>query len=322
MSTTGQPTTFSELYTDLQNRAREQTGITATETQAKRYINVALHDMHVGQGEKFPWAERTAYLVTQAQYTTGTASALKGSTALVGISTAWDTANDFNINNMRAWGKITIDGNTEVYEIDSVTSDTAAVLKSDFIDTNVSSVDYVYFEDEYTLASDFLRPIDQQKFDAEASIDLIGRTEFRRRYPSNRIPNKPVVATLGYRPVYVEKTGAVQTLLTSGGASPTVIAFASGHDVLLGDEVTIADTINYDGTHTCTEVGAGVYFSLDTPFISPETEATYTYSVGTAQIKTVRFHPPPSEAMMMKYQYVTSNLAVSAVGVEQAEQNS
>ncbi|GAG28422.1 unnamed protein product, partial [marine sediment metagenome] len=82
MSSTSQVTTFLDLYTDLQNRAREQTGITATETQAKRYINIALHDMHLGQGEKYPWAERNGVIITQAQYTTGTIAVNKGGTFL------------------------------------------------------------------------------------------------------------------------------------------------------------------------------------------------------------------------------------------------
>ena len=49
MSATSQLTTFSDLYTDLQNRVRVTTGVTATENQAKRYINIALHDLHLGQ---------------------------------------------------------------------------------------------------------------------------------------------------------------------------------------------------------------------------------------------------------------------------------
>ena len=36
MSTTSQVTTYSDLYTDLQVRTRETTGVTATENIAKR----------------------------------------------------------------------------------------------------------------------------------------------------------------------------------------------------------------------------------------------------------------------------------------------
>ena len=47
MSSTTQLTDFLDLFTALQNAARETTGVTATENQAKRAINVALHDMHL-----------------------------------------------------------------------------------------------------------------------------------------------------------------------------------------------------------------------------------------------------------------------------------
>lgn len=200
MSATTQYTTFSDLYTGLQQSVRVTTGVTATENQAKRYINVALHDMHLGNDTRFPWAERTAVLITQPQYTTGTLTATKGSATITGSGTAWNTNNDFGRANMRAGGKIQINGGLEVYEIQSVASDTSATLTSMFTQTTVSGASYVYFEDEYALASDFLRPMDQRSFDDEIEIELIGRSEFRRRYPRNYITGKPIVATLFDKP--------------------------------------------------------------------------------------------------------------------------
>lgn len=196
MSVTSQLTDFSDLYTDLQNRVRAQTGVTATENQAKRYINIALHDMHIGFEYKFPWAERSARLLTQPEYTTGTVTATKGSTTITGSSTAWNTANDFSVNNMRANGKIRIAGSTTPYVISTIASDTSATLTSKFVETTASAVTYVYYEDEYDLASDFLRPVDMQQFSDQMSIELIGRTEFRRRYPVNSTTGRPTVATL------------------------------------------------------------------------------------------------------------------------------
>jgi len=196
MSATTQYTTFSDLYTGLQQAARVTTGVTATENQAKRYINIALQDMHLGQGEKFPWAERSAILVTHPGYSTGTLTATKGSTTITGSGTAWNTNNDFSVANMRAGGKIRINGGVEIYEISSVGSDTSATLTSRFTQTTVSGASYVYFEDEYALASDFLRPIDLRQFSDGIEIELIQRTEFRRRYPRNYIIGKPEVACL------------------------------------------------------------------------------------------------------------------------------
>jgi hypothetical protein len=57
MTNTAQPQTFLDLYTSLLNSVREQTSQVATIIQAKRYINTALMDIHIGFGERFPWAE-------------------------------------------------------------------------------------------------------------------------------------------------------------------------------------------------------------------------------------------------------------------------
>ena len=66
MAATTQPTDFSDLYTDLMNRVRADTSVATTETIAKRLINIALQDMHIGT--RFPWAERDAHLTTHPKY--------------------------------------------------------------------------------------------------------------------------------------------------------------------------------------------------------------------------------------------------------------
>ena len=196
MSSTSQLTDFSDLYTDLQNRARVQTGVTATENQAKRYINIALEDMHIGSAEKFPWCHRTATLVTQPQYTTGTLTVAQGATAVAGTDTLWNTNNAFGVANARTVGKIVIDGGVEVYGVSAVTNDTTLTLASRFTQANVTAGSYVYFEDEYALAADFLRPLSMTSFDRDGTVDLIGWPEFRRRYPRNKTPGRPTVATI------------------------------------------------------------------------------------------------------------------------------
>src|SRR3990167_7055603 len=72
MSSTSQPKTFADIYTDLMNRVRVDTSNAPTLAQAKRYSNIALNDMHINFGEKFPWAERHGTLQVMAPYTTGT----------------------------------------------------------------------------------------------------------------------------------------------------------------------------------------------------------------------------------------------------------
>lgn len=203
MSSTTQLTTFSDLYTDLMNRTREETSKTATSSQAKRYINISLHDMHLGFAEKFPWAERQAVLLTHDDYSTGTVSIDVSSdrTAVTGSSTLWSTATDFGWDNARAGGKIVFAGENDVYKVETVGSDTSITLATQYVGSDdLDGASYVYFEDEYALASDYLRPIDQQQFSDGIPIELIGRTEFRRRFPRNNVVGTPQVATIVDKP--------------------------------------------------------------------------------------------------------------------------
>lgn len=196
MSSSTQPTDFVDLYTDLLNRIRADPSIAATVTQGKRYINIALMDMHLGTREKVPWAERTSVLITQQDYTTGTVSISRGATALTGVSTLWNTNNDFSVKNARVGGKIKING-PEVYEVSAVGSDTSITLDSKYSGADVAAgSSYTYFEDEYALASDFLRPVEQRSFTDDGEIELVDRKTFRRYFTRNSAPGRPKVATI------------------------------------------------------------------------------------------------------------------------------
>ncbi len=197
MTTSQQVTTFADLYTALEQAVRVSTGVATTEQQAKRAINMALHDMHLGMDYRLPWAERRAIVRTQDDYSTGTVTTTKGSATVTGASTLWNTANDFGVNNARPNGRIVFSGSRTPYVISLVNSDTSITLAEKFTEASLAAGStYVYYEDEYDLAADFLRPIDMQRFSLEASVDLISRTEFRRRFPSNSICNRPSVATI------------------------------------------------------------------------------------------------------------------------------
>lgn len=197
MSATTQPTDFSDLYTDLLNRIRaDTTSGSATVTHAKRWINIALIDMHIGFREKVPWAERTARLLTQPEYTTGTVSINQGSTTLTGSSTEWATDNDFSVDNARVGGKIQINGQ-EIYTVDAVGSDTSITLADKYVGADVAAgSSYVYFEDEYDLASDFLRPLDIESFDLDGEIELVDRRTFRQNFVRNNIRGRPTMAAI------------------------------------------------------------------------------------------------------------------------------
>ena len=200
MSTSTHPKTFADLYSALLADMRADTTSTAVTAHAKRYINTALHEMHATRRERFQWAERDAVLTTRASYTTGTISATQGSTTLTGTSTAWTTADAWGTANARAGGKIVIAGSTDVYEVASVDAATTITLTEKFVSDDVTDETYAYFEDEFALDSDFLRPLDIRFFDQNRTLPLIGRRDFRARYPRNNIPGTPKAAAILDKP--------------------------------------------------------------------------------------------------------------------------
>ena len=200
MSATTSPQTFADLYTDLQNRVRDQTGVAATQNIAKRYTNTALVDIHLGFAEKLPWAERASTIVTNPSYTTGTVTIATGSTSITGTGTLWNTNNSYNVKNVRVGGKFVFSGTSDVYEVTAVGSDTTATITPIYIGAALTDASYVYFEDEYSLADDFLRPFDYRTFSPSLNIELIGRSEFKRRFPRNNTIGQIVCATLEDKP--------------------------------------------------------------------------------------------------------------------------
>lgn len=200
MSSTGQLQTYSDLYTDLTNRIRAQTGSSGPQDVMKRYINSALQDIHVGAKERMPWVERQSVLITHPSYSTGTVSISQGSTTLTGSGTAWNTANVFGQTNARAYGKLVLNGGLEVYEVASVGGDTSITLASRFTQDDLSGADYVYFEDEYDLASDFLRVVDFRFFDTARQFRMLPRNDFRSAYVRSATAGKPVSCTIADRP--------------------------------------------------------------------------------------------------------------------------
>jgi len=199
MSTATQVTDFSDLYSDLISRVREASGVTATTNVAKRYINIALHDMHINPGNYVSWAHRRSMLFTHAVYSTGTVSiALATRTTVAGSSTLWNTAETgYSRNNTRVGGKMTFAGAPNVYTVSVVSSDILITLEQFFIgETALSGATYTYFEDEFSLPADYFRPVDFRIFSAAMEIPLIGQAEFRRRYPVNSATGQPAIATM------------------------------------------------------------------------------------------------------------------------------
>ncbi len=197
MTTTSTPTTFSDLYTDAGNRLRVNVSDTTTLTILKRFINQGNHDVHIQQN--WPWAERVGMLQTHATYTDGTvAIALSARTTVTGTTTLWNTAvTGMGFNNARVGGKMTFEGDTDVYTVSAVGSDTSITLADRYIGaTALTAATYKYYEDEYALASDFWRTIDLRKFSDNFPLPIIERQEFYRRVVRNSTTNTPRICTL------------------------------------------------------------------------------------------------------------------------------
>lgn len=197
MSSTGQVQDLSDLRTDLINRMRDAVSVTATNTITDRYLNTALHDMHLGNPVVQPWwAIRRGTLITHAPYSTGTVTITAAArTTVTGSSTLWNTAvTGMGFNNARAGGKMTFSGATDVHEVSTVTSDTVITLLSRYTGDALSAATYNYFEDEYALASDFGGFVDMRMFSTDMNIPLIGEMQFRRLFVRNSTTQRPRVA--------------------------------------------------------------------------------------------------------------------------------
>ena len=192
-----QYTDLSDLRTGLLNVVREATGDTATNNIADRLLNVALHDIHIDPGHSWPWSIRRAYLLTHAPYTTGTVDITAAArTTVTGTSTLWNTTvTGMGFTNARVGGKMTFSGSNEVYEVSAVGSDTSITLVNRWTGAALDDATYAYFEDEYALATDFLRPLDMRNFSTDANIPFVGPMEFRRGAPRNSRRQRPQIAT-------------------------------------------------------------------------------------------------------------------------------
>lgn len=245
MSASTIPTDLADLRRDLITRVSDVTGNTDVNTLADRLLNTALHDIHMDPNIQPYWAVRRNTLLTHAPYSTGTVDITAAArTTVTGTSTLWNTAvTGMGFNNTRVGGKMTFQGSSEVFEVSAIVSDTSITLLQRWLGSALDDATYTYYEDEYALESDFLRPVDLRNFSTDWSIPLLGPMDFRRKYVRNSITGQPQFAT-------------VFQLAFSGGVSPR---------------------------------------------------------------HRVAFYPAPDDEYNIPYNYITSNLAVSSAGIEQAQ---
>ena len=195
MSATTQFTTFSDLYNGVLKAVRSSQSQSSTIELAKQAVNLGLQDMHLGTEYQFYWAEREATLLTVPPYTTGTVALTQGSATVTGTDTLWNTANWTGNANVVAGMKIKFPGSQTVYEVSAVASDTSLTLTAIYDGADVTGATYSAFGDTYSMASDYLRPVDMQFFDANREIRLVDRRQLRRAMPQRYITGYPEWAT-------------------------------------------------------------------------------------------------------------------------------
>lgn len=227
MSSVTEVRTFSDIYTEILNKMRQPTNSTAITAQAKRYANQGLHDMVFGFEYKLPWLERQAFLQLQAPYTTGTVEATRGLTVLTGTSTQWDTLNTYGRSNARIGGKILLSG-PNIYRVVNVSSDTMLTMENTYMaDENLAAgSSYTYFEDEYALATDFLKLVDIRRFSSAYDIPIIGRNEFNRKFPRPVAGGLPKVCTILDQTFFASSTPVTKVQFYPHASSTMLIPYS------------------------------------------------------------------------------------------------
>ena len=179
--------TFVNIRTYVMNRVGWPTTDTTLATRANAVINRVNSDVAMQR----PWGalQRSSTLTLKAPYSTGTPTFTNASTAVSADTSVWTT-------NLAANDKIKPSGRDEIYVVSSVTDNTNLVLTSTYQGTTSSTGSYNSWRDEYSLASDFDRPINYQTFLSMRRILPIGLREMRERFPWPAIPGDPKYYTL------------------------------------------------------------------------------------------------------------------------------
>lgn len=203
MSDTTQFTTFSDLYNGLLKAIRSDRSNSETIEQAKRYINTALADIHLGFAEKVPWALRDYSFSTTTTFTdTVTVVGATTTEAPNNIDYKQYTLSNTDGNDYIAGHKIAVtttstDTSTglEGYIRDTVLATTPAGINIYQTGLAVDDVVRVY-QDEIEMPDDFMRLAGNLIKIGSRDIPVIGRVEFRHRFAGDYSVNRPQFASI------------------------------------------------------------------------------------------------------------------------------
>ena len=147
-----------DVLTNVLSRAEELgIGLSDREVEAKAYIQASYISV---LSEGYPWRfglkNPPAALTTLAEYTTGSITVVNASpTITFSVAPAISMAGR----------KFFVETDPVVYRITAHTAaSTTATLDSNYIGSNASGAAFKIYQDEYTLASDFLRPVTKNQF--------------------------------------------------------------------------------------------------------------------------------------------------------------
>lgn len=203
MSDTTQFTTFSDLYNGLLKAIRSDRTNSETIEQAKRYINTALADIHLGFAEKVPWALRDYSFSTTTTFTdiiTGSGLTLvdtPNSVSYTDYALANTDANAYTAGHKVAVTSTTNASSTglEGYIRDSVAATTPIVVP--IYQTGLAADDVVrVYQDEIEMPDDFMRLAGNLIKIGSRDIPIIGRVEFRHRFAGDYSTNRPQFASI------------------------------------------------------------------------------------------------------------------------------
>lgn len=204
MSTTTQFTTFSDLYLGLLKALRTDSSNAATVEQAKRYINTALLDMHVGFADKVTWAIRSHSFLTETTFTTTVESVnFAGSTPpnntpFRGYNMDNPDGNTFSngqktiVTSAAATTSTGLEGEVK---LTSSTSADPAVIDVYGSDMAVGDAVRIY-QNDITLPADFMQMAGNIVKIGDRRIRLIGRIDFRHQFAGEHEIGRPIHATL------------------------------------------------------------------------------------------------------------------------------
>lgn len=203
MSDTTQFTTFSDLYNGLLKAIRSDRSNSETIEQAKRYINTALADIHLGFAEKVPWALRDYSFSTTTTFTdTVTVVGATTTEAPNNVDYKQYTLSNTDSNGYTAGHKIAVtttstDTSTglEGYIRDTVAAASPINVNIYQIGLAVDDVVRVY-QDEIEMPNDFMRLAGNLIKIGSRDIPVIGRVEFRHRFAGDYSVNRPQFASV------------------------------------------------------------------------------------------------------------------------------